>query len=569
MKNIIILGNGLAGLSAAISCAEAVQAAQADIQVQLYSSNPPERSQSVMAEGGINAALDYHGEQDSPAQHAADTLGAGCDLADPLAVAGLCQAAPHLIHWLDGLGVVFNRDAQGRVEQRYFGGQKKMRTAYANAGVGKQLMAALSRRSRQLEAQGLLHSRTDLRFVSVIPDREGSCCGLILRETGSGQLLACPAQAVIMAQGGPGGLFGNNTGSLLSDGTATAGLFSQGVELANLEMLQFHPTTVAGPGKRLLISEAARGEGGRLFTYKQGRPWYFMEEWFPEGGNLMPRDVVSRSIFKVCRQLGLGVEGRDQVLLDLSFLPRETLEGRLGEICRTCRTFLGLDPALQPIPVWPGLHYFMGGIHVDIRHQTSMPRLLAAGEAACQYHGANRLGGNSTLGAIYGGRVAAATAVELTLASPSWGGGQDPAPGELARQQALLAGFGAKGPRAAGLLPRLQAVMNEHMALVRDEELLQSGLARLEELQERAADLRGGEEAAEALEFNRLLLLGRAMLLSAQERRESRGGHQRSDYPQRDDEHCRRTLIARCSGGKGKERRISLEWRQIGGGAWK
>lgn len=551
MYDIIIVGNGLAGLSAAITCAEAGG------RVLLASSNQPERSQSVMAEGGINAALDHKGEDDSPAEHMADTLRAGCDLADAQAVAGLAAAAPGIIERADRLGTVFSRDEAGRVDQRCFGGQKKQRTAYANAGIGRQLMAALSRHCRKLESEGRLEVREDLRLVSLAVGDKG-CCGGVFRQISGGEALGIAADGVILCCGGPGGLFGNNTGSLLSDGAAAAALFSQGAAMADLEMIQYHPTTAAGAGKRLLISEAARGEGGRLFTYKDGRPWYFMEEWFPEGGNLMPRDVVSRSIYKVVRELGLGVEGRDQVLLDISFLPQDVLETRLAEICRNCRTFLGLDPAKVPIPVWPGVHYFMGGFYVGRDHACSIPRLWAAGECACQYHGANRLGGNSTLGAIYGGRVAANSALGLT---PLYGEAEKKAllEREVRRQSGLAAAFSGS-LRPPHLRQKLQQVMREAMAIFRSEESLTAALSRLDALEEEARGLAGGAEAADSLTLTCQLKLARAMLLSALSRRESRGAHQRSDFPERDDAGFRRVTVAVMDGAG----RVDVDFRPIG-----
>lgn len=551
MYDIIVVGNGLAGLTAAITCAEA------GARILLCSSNQPERSQSVMAEGGINAALDIKGENDSPTQHMADTLRAGCDLADPSAVEGLTKAAPEIIAWADRLGTVFNRDEQGRVDQRYFGGQKKMRTAYANAGIGRQLMAALSRHSRKLESEGRLTVREDLRLLSAAIGERGCCGGVFLPVTG-GEPLAIASDSLILCSGGLGGIFGNNTGSVLSDGAAAASLFCQGAAMADLEMIQYHPTTVQGLGKRLLISEAARGEGGRLFTYKDGRPWFFMEEWFPEGGNLMPRDVVSRSIYKVVRELGLGVDGQDKVLLDISFLPKATLEGKLGEICRTCRTFLGLDPAREPIPVWPGVHYFMGGFYVGADHATSVPRLLAAGECACQYHGANRLGGNSTLGAIYGGGVAARTAMELgTVYSESEKKGL--LRQEINRQRELLSGFfGTMRPPALRL--RLQELMREAMGLIRSEDQLTAALTELDALEDGTQNLCGGHDAADAAALVCQLSLSRAMLLSALARKESRGAHQRSDWPERNDEEFHRVTVAVRDG----EGRIDVGFRPIG-----
>ena len=283
-----------------------------------------------------------------------------------------------------------------------------------------------------------------------------------------------------------------------------------------------------------------------------------MEEWFPEGGNLMPRDVVSRSIYKVVRELGLGVEGRDQVLLDISFLPQDVLETRLAEICRNCRTFLGLDPAKVPIPVWPGVHYFMGGFYVGRDHACSIPRLWAAGECACQYHGANRLGGNSTLGAIYGGRVAANSALGLT---PLYGEAEKKAllEREVRRQSGLAAAFSGS-LRPPHLRQKLQQVMREAMAIFRSEESLTAALSRLDALEAEARRLAGGAEAADSLTLTCQLALSRAMLLSALARRESRGAHQRSDFPERDDAGFRRVTVAVMDGAG----RIDVDFRPIG-----
>lgn len=544
MTDILIIGNGLAGLSAAST------AVSLGANVTLISITSPERSQSVLAAGGINAALNTAGDNDSPKEHCRDTCTAGCGLADPRAAAGLAEHAPELVLEMARKGTVFSRDPSGRIAQRYFGGQKKRRTAYAKAGIGKQLMCALIQETRKNEAEGKLTVLENARFISLVIENE-QCVGAVFSDTVKGELFFRVADSVILATGGLSGLFGNTTGSILSSGSAAAAAYVQGVPAANLEMIQYHPTTIATSGKRMLISESTRGEGGRLYVMKEGKPWYFMEEWYPAGGNLMPRDVVSRAIYRVCHDEGLGIDGKDAVYLDITQLGRAAIEEKLTEISDLCRTYLQLDPALKPIPVYPGIHYFMGGIYVDIRHQTELPGLYAAGECACQYHGANRLGGNSTLGAIYGGKVAAehasaAKSIDRTAAGYA-------AEREVRRQKSRLQKF-AGTEKPAVFLARIQKIMNDSLGIVRFEEELSAGIRALDELE--SCRMSSG---LDALDAENLLLLGRAVLLSARARKESRGSHARSDFPERNDAEYQKTTAAYCNAGE-----IKIAFEEIG-----
>ena len=295
--------------------------------------------------------------------------------------------------------------------------------------------------------------------------------------------------------------------------------------MGNLEMIQYHPTTVAVPGKRLLISEAARGEGGRLFTVENGVRRYFMEEKYPELGNLMPRDVISREMALLA----------GPVYLDMTGLSKKVWAGRLPDLRREVTRYLGLDPAREPVPVSPGIHYFMGGVLADRGHRTTLPGLYAAGECACQYHGANRLGGNSLLGAIYGGVRAAESAAEDAVERD--------------------------GPEEAGPLPpvtetsgfsaRLGDILSNALGILRNGKDLAAALDVLDEV------------AGEALTLpeRRRLSLGRAMLLSALARRESRGAHTRTDFPERDDASYRKTTAAELRDGE-----IVISFRPIPGG---
>ena len=353
-KTIIIIGAGLAGLSAAL------QAAENGCNVKLVSSLPSERAQSVMAEGGINAALNTKDENDSPEEHFTDTIKAACGLADPNAVWGMTQAAPELVHWLLKLGVKFNMSGYDDVDLRNFGGQKKKRTAFAQSDTGKQIMTAMIDAVRRKEASGMVerfshHSFLTLRLCGNI------CCGCVIRDGYSQETVELPGDAVIVATGGMHGLFGNTTGSLSNTGEVTAELFRLGVPLANGEMIQYHPTTVKCGGKRMLISEAARGEGGRLFAMKDGKQWYFMEEKYPELGNLMPRDITAREIWKVSHE--------SEVFLDMTEISEEIISNKLSGLADDCMTYLHKDIRKEPVSVLPGIHYFMGGILVDEQHR--------------------------------------------------------------------------------------------------------------------------------------------------------------------------------------------------------
>lgn len=515
--DILVIGNGLAGLSAA------AEAAKKGASVTLVSQNPADRSQSVMAEGGINAAMNTKGENDSVLNHCEDTLRSACGLASEKAVAEMTAAAPDIIRYLSNIGVVFSRDEQGREDLRFFGGQKKRRTVFAKSGIGKQLVCGLAQEARRYAAQGKIKLKEHHHFEELIV-RNSACEGAVFRNIFTGRTETICADAVIMATGGMNALFGETTGSLLSDGSATAAVFRQGVKLANCEMVQYHPTTALRGGKRILISEAARGEGGRLFVLRNtgnggnGEKWYFMEEMYPEGGNLMPRDIVSQTMEKVSRDYG-------QVYLDLTHLSAEALEYRLHEVCEVCRAYLGIDPASEYIPVSPGVHYFMGGLYVDNAHRCSMRGLYAAGECACQYHGANRLGGNSTMGAVYGGIKAAQTAVSDCIA-----------------EQANRAAENATGYMDITASPvvkkELQRIVGSTMGIRRSEEGLLSGIAEIEKLK--------SVEGAEERENRNLLLLAEAMLKSALERKESRGAHVREDFPERDDGHFKKLTVAEC-----------------------
>lgn len=547
--DIIIIGSGIAGLAAAIKAAENQD------NITIIASFPPVRSQSIMATGGINAALDTKGEHDSWTEHFNDTMKAGGYLADEVAVAEMCKKAPELIRHLAQAGVVFSRDEKGNPDVRNFGGQSKKRTVYAKAGIGRQLVEGLSAVVRYYQAEGKIKLITNTRFIKCITI-DGRYAGVVCENTDDGSLNFYHSDILIAASGGMGGLFAEHTGSCASDGSLTASLLASGVEMANLEMIQYHPTTVKVGNKRMLISEAARGEGGRLFTMKDGKRYYFMEDWHGEKGNLMPRDIVSKSIYQICDIMKLGLNNQQQVGLDLTQLSEDTLFNKLKEVSDATKLYLHLDPSKQVIPVYPGVHYFMGGISTDSFHHTLIAGIYAAGECACIYHGANRLGGNSLLGAVYGGIKAANSGHDDALINDD----------KRIQQASRLADSYIKTLTTKmeqqsdadtinylALQSMLQDIIEKHLGIMRSEATLKQGLQQLKLLQDKHPVLLK-RHISDAIACENFKLLGEAILKSACFRQETRGAHIRTDYPKTDDDHFKKTITSFYENGEIKIR---------------
>ncbi len=544
-RNIVVIGGGLAGLMAT------VRAAEQGFKVDLVSLVPVRRSHSVCAQGGINAAVNTKGEGDSPWEHFDDTVYGGDFLANQTPVKRMCEAAPGIVNLFDRMGVMFNRTPEGLLDFRRFGGTKHHRTAFAGATTGQQLLYALDEQVRRYEAAGLVTKYEGWEFLSAILDGSGTCRGVMALHLATGALKALPSRAVIMATGGPGLVFGRSTNSLINTGAANGSLYTQGAVYANGEFVQVHPTAIPGEDKLRLMSESARGEGGRVWVPRDGKPWYFLEERYPAYGNLVPRDIATRAIFDVCVNQGLGVDGQLQVYLDLTHLPADFLEVKLGGILEIYRKFTGDDPARVPMKVFPAVHYSMGGLWVDYDQHTSIPGLFAAGECEYQYHGANRLGANSLLSCIYGGQVAAQRAMEHADGTAvSAASGQE---AELLRQSEFLEGIrrreGDENPYR--LHQELGERMTQTMTVVRDNRQLDQTLEALEELRERwhqvgLADR--GTRQNQALHFTRELFymieLARAMTLGARLRDESRGAHFKPEFPDRDDARFLKTTRA-------------------------
>lgn len=537
-----IVGAGLSGLSAAVTLAEA------GIGCNLISSQASERAQSVLAEGGINAALDTMGENDTTAEHFADTMKGGCYLESEQVIAGLTGTAPEIVRWLDRLGVPFNSE-NGRLIQRNFGGQAKKRTAYAKSSTGKILMSALIDEVRMFEAAGLVtrYPHHDLIDLDI---RDGSLRSVIVRNTYSGETIRFSG-ITILCTGGLNGFFeGLTTGTTQNTGNAQSIAFARGAALGNLEFIQYHPTTVEITGKRMLISEAARGEGGRLYIMRGGRPWYFMEEKYPELGNLMPRDVVSREMTLVMNDN----ETEGSVYLDMRGLDDQVWKGKLSDLREEIIAYMHMDPAADPIPVTPGIHYFMGGLLVDSRHRTNIEGLLAAGETSCRYHGANRLGGNSMLGAIYGGRIAARTAAEHVKGYPDsgsqsrdalieeWDGLQSN--GIYVKDSDCQISCNESHRPDPVTKARLRDILCSGLGILRTEDSMMDALGVVRNLY---SD-RIRKHSDRTYEDNRIRV-GEAMLMSALARKESRGAHTRLDYPETDENYRKITRAIIRDGG--------------------
>jgi len=431
---IAVVGGGLAGLMTVIKCAEA------GATVDLFSMVPVKRSHSVCAQGGINGAVNTKGEGDSPDIHFVDTVKGGDYLANQPLCKGMAYAAPGIIYLMDRMGVTFNRTPEGLIDFRRFGGTLHHRTAYAGASTGQQLLYALDEQVRRYEAEGKVNKCEFWEFLDVIKDEStGHCIGLTAIDLRKMELKAFPAHAVVLATGGPGMVYGRSTNSTINTGSAVVAAYRSGAKYANGEFIQIHPTAIPGNDKLRLMSEAARGEGGRVWVSRtkndmrsprdipENERWYFLEERYPIFKNLVPRDVASREIFDVVFNHGLGVEGKQMVYLDLSHKPKEELDRKLKGIMEIYEKFMGTDPRDEPMKIFPAVHYSMGGLWVGYQatangmpvpnhadnHMTNIPGLYAAGECEYQYHGANRLGANALLSCIYSGTLAGPAAVSF------------------------------------------------------------------------------------------------------------------------------------------------------------
>ncbi|HEX6505449.1 MAG TPA: succinate dehydrogenase flavoprotein subunit [Terriglobales bacterium] len=555
---IIVIGGGLAGLSAAIKIAEMGG------QVDLFSIVPVKRSHSVCAQGGINAAKNLKGEGDSTWKHFDDTIYGGDFLANQPPVKDMCDAAPAIIDLLDRMGVPFNRTPEGLLDFRRFGGTLYNRTAFAGATTGQQLLYALDEQVRRYESEGKVTKYEGWEFLSSVLDSNRVCRGICAMDLRSMSVRTFPADAIIIATGGIGAIFGKSTNSVVCTGSSQSALYQQGVYYANGEFIQVHPTSIPGEDKLRLMSESARGEGGRVWVPKkpgdnrdpksipESERWYFLEEWYPKYGNLVPRDVATRAIHKVVYEHGLGIDGKPMVYLDLTHIDRKVLDRKLEGILEIYEKFVGDDPRDTPMKIFPGMHYTMGGLWVDFKQATNVPGIYAAGECEYQYHGANRLGANSLVSCIWGGFVAGPEALKYARnasAAPSNGHFQ----AEQKRQEDINAKLmKADGSENPFLLWReLGDVMTKNCTVIRYNKNLKETDAKLVELLERYQKVNLSDRtqwANTTIAFTRqlynMLQLARVIAQGAAMRDESRGAHYKPDFPERDDKNWLKTTKA-------------------------
>ena len=559
---IAIVGGGLAGLAAAMKIAEKGH------EVDLISVVPVKRSHSVCAQGGINGAVNTKGEGDSPAMHLDDTVYGGDFLANQPPVKRMCDMAPQIIYLFDRMGVPFSRTNEGLLDFRRFGGTLHHRTAFAGASTGQQLLYALDEQVRRFEVAGKVNKFEGWEMLSLVLDDHQVCRGLIAMNLQTLELKAFKADAVIMATGGPGLIFGKSTNSMTCTGSAVSACYQQGARYANGEFIQVHPTSIPGEDKLRLMSESARGEGGRVWVPKRDgdtrsprdiptdERWYFLEEKYPAYGNLVPRDIATREIFQVCLE-GHGVGGENQVYLDLTHIPAETLTRKLGAILEIYEMFVGDDPRYVPMRIFPGVHYSMGGLWVDFEQRTNIPGLFAAGECDYSIHGANRLGANSLVSCVYGGFTAAPSAMEyaknVQRGETETNGIYD---AELKRQQEINDQIvrNEGNENQYKLHEEMGKVMTDNVTVVRYNDRLKATDDKLLELQDRFSrisindsNLWATQAVPHARQLWNMMQIARVITLGALNRNESRGAHYKPEFPERDDENFLKTTIAEYS----------------------
>ena len=573
---VIVVGGGLAGLMTTVKITEA------GVPVDLFSFVPVKRSHSVCAQGGINGAVNTKGEGDSPYEHLDDTVYGGDFLANQPPVKHMADNAPGIIYLLDRMGVMFNRTGEGLLDFRRFGGTKHHRTAYAGATTGQQLLYALDEQARRAEVDGKVKKHEFWEFLGIVKDDDGVCKGIVAQDLRTMTIQEFRADAVVLATGGPGIVFNRSTNSVMNTGTAASAVFQQGAKFGNGEFIQVHPTAIPGMDKLRLMSESARGEGGRVWVPRdpqdkrrgeaipEGERFYFLEEKYPAYGNLVPRDIATREIFDVCVNQKMGVGGQNQVYLDLTHLDKRQIDIKLGGILEIYEKFVGEDPRTTPMRIFPGVHYSMGGLWVDFvkdqttgslvegdpRNQmTNIQGLYAVGECDYQYHGANRLGANSLLSCLTAGQLAGPGVVNYVKHLPR---SVDDLPSALferervarqAQYEKLAASTGTENPYR--LHEELGDVMTDNVTVVRYNDRLKATDAKIQELQERAEHVSIADSSSwtnQLIPFTRqlknMLQLARVITLGALARDESRGAHYKPDFPKRDDERFLKSTIA-------------------------
>ncbi len=542
--DVLVIGAGGGGLRASL------QMAQAEAKVAVVSKVFPTRSHTVAAQGGMNAAL-ANVRPDNWHWHMFDTVKGSDYLGDQDAIEYMCRAASHLVYELEHQGVPFSRLDNGKIYQRPFGGQSQnfggeqaARTCAAADRTGHAILHSLY----QQNIRAKTHFFDEFFAIDLLKHDDGTILGALVLEIETGEPLIIEAKTTLLATGGVGQLFRTNTNARINTGDGMGMALRAGIPLEDMEFFQFHPTGIAGRG--MLITEGARGEGGFLVN-KDGER--FMERYAPHAKDLASRDVVSRAIFTEVREgRGCGESG-DYVMLKLDHLGRDVLQKRLPGITAMVKTFLGIDPSEQAIPVFPTAHYTMGGIPTDRYGQVvvpveqgeeAVPGLYAVGECACvSVHGANRLGGNSLLDIVVFGRAAGNHIIEFLKGTRY----HQPLPDEsVERGMARLARWDKTGSglSVAAMKNELQLTMEKYCGVFRTEDVLREGYQKVLDLVKKMDDVRLQDHSKvfntariDALELENLMDTAVSTVASALLRKESRGAHSRIDYPARDDAH--------------------------------
>jgi succinate dehydrogenase / fumarate reductase flavoprotein subunit len=542
LHDCIIVGGGLTGMRAALEVSDT------GYDVAVISKVHPLRSHSVAAQGGINAALGNadDGKDDTWEAHAYDTIKGSDFLADQDAVILMCRDATRAVIELEHLGTVFSRTPNGRIAQRPFGGAGFPRTCYAQDKTGHHLLHTLYEQAGKRDIQIY-----EEYFVTSLVIDEGRCIGCTALNQRTGQIQGFASKTLLLATGGFGRVYLRSTNALINTGEGAALALQAGAHLKDMEFVQFHPTSLYGTN--ILITEAARGEGGILLNQKGER---FMQRYAPQSLDLAPRDVVARAMQKEIDE-GRGFDG-GYLHLDLTGLGEELIVKRLPGIRRIALDFAGLDPVNEPIPVQPAQHYSMGGIGVTLEGKTGISGMYAAGECACvSVHGANRLGGNSLLETVvFGKYIAQAINGEISKAPV-------PRPDRIERAvqetdsriSDLLSR--TEGESLSTLMSAMKEVMSAHFGIFRDETKMQEGLKRIKAMRTRFRHVlithRGrifNQALVEAMELEGMLLLCEVVARGALARKESRGSHARTDYPERDDNQYLSHTIAQLKDGE-------------------
>ncbi len=586
-REVIVVGGGLAGLSAAMKLAEK------GCKVKIISVTKVKRSHSVCAQGGINAAINLKGEDDSPIIHAYDTIKGGDFLADQPPVLEMCLAAPAIIRMMERFGCPFNRTSEGFLDFRRFGGTLYNRTAFCGASTGQQLLYSLDEQVRRYEVKGAVEKFEHHEFMRLVLDDEGVARGIVMLDLFSMKLEVLKADAVIVGTGGPGLIFKKSTNSTFCTGAANGRLFKQGMWYANGEFIQIHPTAIPGEDKLRLISESTRGEGGRIWVYgdssktilapdgktipcgRTGEPWYFLEEMYPAIGNLVPRDIAARELLRVCA-LGLGIEGQDQVYLDVTHLSEEK-KHKLESVLAIYRKFSGEDPRKVPMKIFPAVHYSMGGAWVDFpaaddpdrwtrfRQMTNIPGCFNVGESEFLYHGANRLGANSLLSCIFGGLTAGVEVpryldtLKTSYSNLTLRMYEEALEREEALKDSLMTRKGREN--VYKLHDELADLMVAHVTVERNNRDLAKTIDGIKEIRERYKSITLDDTGSLlnqplvfASQFDAMMELALVITKGALLRNEFRGAHFKPEFPSRDDAKWLKTTIACYEPGEDEPR---------------